>query len=246
MEKYDFNKPIEIAPEIFWVGFDDPGAGFRCNPYIMNDGNESVIFDPGSVQHFPTVRAKLRKVTKLENLKHIVVHHQDPDLCSAIPKVEELMQGIGKKVDICTTVKAAVLIVYYGTTSDFYHVDENDWKLTLKSGRTLRFIFTPYLHFPGAFMTYDEKSKVLFSSDLFGALSYDWDLYANEYYIEAMKAFHESYMPSREILKHSMDKLDDLDIELIAPQHGSIIKRDKVRECIETLKNLECGANLYF
>lgn len=97
MEKFDFDKPIEIAPEIFWVGFDDPGAGFRCNPYVMNDGNESVIFDPGSVQHFPTIRAKLRKVTKLENLKHIVVHHQDPDLCSAIPKVEELMQGIGKE-----------------------------------------------------------------------------------------------------------------------------------------------------
>lgn len=125
-------------------------------------------------------------------------------------------------------------------------MDENDWKLTLKSGRTLQFISTPYLHFPGAFMTYDEKSKVLFSSDIFGALSYDWDLYANEYYIEAMKAFHESYMPSREILKHSMDKLDDLDIELIAPQHGSIIKKNQVREYIETLKNLECGANLYF
>ena len=245
MAKPDLTKAVEIGDGIYWVGFDDAEAGFRCNPYLINDGDESVIIDPGSVPHFPVVLDKVKRITSLEKLSHIIAHHQDPDMCGAIPQWEELLGKLGTKVDICTTDRAAVLIAYYGVKSQFYHVDSNDWKLTLQSGRTLKFIFTPYLHFPGAFMTYDEKSKILFSSDIFGGISYDWDLYANEYYSEAMKAFHENYMPSNEILRNAMNKLDDLDIEIIAPQHGSIIKKDSVREYIDILKNLECGSDFF-
>ncbi|MBI5178497.1 MAG: MBL fold metallo-hydrolase [Nitrospinae bacterium] len=245
MEKLDLNKPVEIAKDIFWVGFDDPNAGFRCNPYVLNDGEETVFFDPGSVPHFPIVLGKVMRATQLERIKHVIVTHQDPDLCSAIPRFEELVEGVGGGFDICTHTRASVLIAHYGTRSPFYRVDANDWKLTLKSGRSLRFIFAPFLHFPGAFMTYDEKSKVLFSGDIFGGLSFDWNLYANEYYAEAMKAFHENYMPSRKILKHTMDKLDALDIEMIAPQHGSIIRKRDVRAYIDILRNLECGEDIF-
>lgn len=55
-----------------------------------------------------------------------------------------------------------------------------------------------------------------------------------------MKAFHENYMPAREILARAMKKLDGLEIKLIAPQHGSII-RDNPRRYIEILRNLDCG-----
>lgn len=241
----DVDKAVEIAPGIFWVGFDDPSAGFRCNPYILNDGDETVFFDPGSVPHFPIVLGKVMKIAELKNISHVVAHHQDPDLCSAIPRFEELVAGLGGRLDICTHTRASVLISHYGTRSDFYRVDANDWKLTLKSGRTLRFLFTPFLHFPGAFMTYDEKSKILFSGDIFGGLSFDWSLYANEYYAEAMKAFHENYMPSNRIIRNGLNQLDNLDISMIAPQHGSIIKKEDVRRYIDILKNLECGEDLF-
>jgi two-component system cell cycle response regulator len=241
MNKLDLNKAVEIAKDIHWVGFDDAKAGFRCNPYILKDGDETVFFDPGSVPHFPMVLEKTLQVTDLRNIKHIVVTHQDPDLCSAIPRFEEMVGGVGGQFDICTHTRASVLIAYYGIRSNFYRVDANDWKLTLKSGRTLKFIFAPFLHFPAAIMTYDEKSKILFSGDIFGGLSFDWNLYANEHYDEAMLAFHENYMPSNAILRHTMDKLDNLEIDMIAPQHGSIIPKKDVRRYIDILKNCQCG-----
>lgn len=244
MGSVDLSKPVEIADGVFWVGFDDPNAGFRCNPYVLNDGSESVVFDPGSAPHFPIVLGKIMKVTELDRITHVVAHHQDPDLCACIPRLEELATGVGGGFDICTHTRASVLIHHYGVRSRFFNIDANDWRLMLKSGRTLRFIFTPFLHFPGAFMTYDEKSKILFSSDLFGGLSFDWNLYANEYYGEALKAFHENYMPSNSILRSAMNKLDNLEIEMIAPQHGSIIKKPDVRAYIELMKNLECGEDL--
>lgn len=233
----DVSGPVEIADSIFWVGFNDESAGLRCNPYLLVDGDEAVLIDPGSVPHYPLVHSKVVSVISPRRITSIIVHHQDPDLCASIPRFEEI---IGGNLQIVTHARAAILIAHYGTRSPFYYVDQNDWKLTLASGRTLRFIFAPYLHFPGAFMTYDEKTGILFSGDIFGALSFDWNLYANEYYIEAMKAFHENYMPSREILASAMKKVKRLDVKMIAPQHGSII-RENIDDHITALETLECG-----
>jgi flavorubredoxin len=236
----DTTKAVEIAENVFWIGFFDKGAGFHCNPYLIVDGDEAVLIEPGSVPHFPMVLSKVSKLIPFANITKILVSHQDPDLCAGIPKFEELIYGMGGACQIVTHSRAAVLIAHYGTRSPFYQVDQHDWKLTLKSGRELTFIFSPYLHFPGAFMTYDSKTKILFSGDLFGAFSFDWNLYANEYYAEAMKAFHENYMPGNQILRAAMEKLDAFDIKMIASQHGSIINKD-VKKYIDTLRNLDCG-----
>jgi len=38
-----------------------------------------------------------------------------------------------------------------------------------------------------------------------------------------------------------MEKFTQLDIEMILPQHGSILKGEMITRCIEYLKNLNCG-----
>jgi hypothetical protein len=87
-------------------------------------------------------------------------------------------------------------------------------------------VFTPYLHFPGAFTTFDELTGTLFSSDLFGGFTNDDELVAADMsYFEDIRPFHEHYMPSREILAHGMEDLETLPLELIAPQHGKIIPK---------------------
>jgi flavorubredoxin len=240
MTQIDTSRSVEIADGVHWIGFNDPEAGFRCNPYLLIDHGQAILFDPGSVPHFPQVLQKFAKLIDFNQVSHVIVTHQDPDLCGCIPQLESLIYGVGGEMKIVSHPRASVLISHYGVRSEFYHVDEHDWKLTLNSGRELQFIFAPYLHFPGAYMTYDPTTKILFSGDIFGAFSFDWSLYCNDFYKEAMKAFHENYMPSKKILRFTMDKLDAYDIEMIAPQHGSIINRD-VRDYIDTLKNLDCG-----
>ena len=135
------------------------------------------------------------------------------------------------------------MVKYYGIKSEYYIVNENNFIISLKSGRKLNFIQTPYLHFPGAIATYDTVSKILFSSDLFGAFSYEWSLFAQEDYLEKMKAFHEHYMPSNDILRPVMEVFLGMEISMIAPQHGSIINTD-IKKYIRTLRDLECGAFL--
>lgn len=231
---------VEIADSIFWVG-SDLSDGLQCNPYLILDDGEDVLIDPGSVLDFEAVYNNIVSITNLEKIKYVVLSHQDPDLCSSMP----LFERRGLKAKIVTHWRSSVLQKYYGIKSEFYHVNENGYQLVLNSGRTFKFIHTPYLHFPGSIVTYDQENKVLFSSDLFGAFSSSlWHLFADDNYIEPMKAFHEHYMPGNDILRPVMELLSNIDISIIAPQHGSIIKNN-VKMYIKVLKELECGTFLH-
>ena len=233
------NKAIEISKDIYWVGGSIQDGGLHCNPYLIVDGEEAVLIDPGSVLDFKYVYENVCNIVPLEKVKYVILHHQDPDFCSSVPLFEQK----GAKFIIVTHWRTQTLVKYYGIKSHYYIVNENEFKLTLNSGRVLEFIKTPYLHFPGAITTYDYNSKILFSSDIFGAFSYEWSLYAEDDYIEKMKAFHDHYMPSNDILRPIMELFLEMDISMIAPQHGSIIK-DNVQKYIKVLRDLECGSFL--
>lgn len=230
---------VEIVSGSYWVGVYNKKEGLHCNPYLIVDGDEAILIDPGSVLDYEHVLENVTKIIPLEKISYIVLNHQDPDLCSAVP----LFEKAGFVGQIATYWRTAVLLKFYGITSKYYLVNENDFELSFKSGRKLQFLQTPYLHFPGSITTYDAQTKILYSSDLFGGFTYNWDLWANEDYLEAMKLFHENYMPSNDILRPVMEMFLGMDISMIAPQHGSIINKD-IKTYIKTLRDLECGAFL--
>ncbi|MEL7555511.1 Regulator of RpoS [bioreactor metagenome] len=223
----------------FWVGNSLLTENLICNPYLLVEGGEGILFDPGSTLDAKDVMASVASILPLDKIRYVVLHHQDPDLAAALP----YMEAAGMKFTIVTHWRTWSFLRFYGITSPVYLVDEHGYALRLSSGRTLQFIPTPYLHFPGAIATYDRQSKFLLSSDLFGAFSERWSLYADDGYREAMKRFHEHYMPSNEILRPTMDLISCLELEAILPQHGSIIK-ENIPSYIDTLKNLECGLAL--
>lgn len=235
----DYDQAIEIADKVYWVGFYDKASNLHCNPYLVIDGEEAVLIDPGSVPHFPIVARKTVSLVAPKKISYIVISHQDPDIAGALPVFEDLISN--SKLQIATSTRASQLISFYGIKSPFYKVDEHANNVKLSSGRELQFISANYLHTTGVFATYDTKTKILFTSDIFGAYSDKWDLYATGEYKEKMALFHAHYMPSRDILKRALEKFEKLDIEMIAPQHGSIIKKEYVKDFIGFLKNVECG-----
>jgi len=227
----------EFAKGIYWVGKKDEEGNIKCNPYLILDRDEAILIDPGSVIDFEEVYSNITKIIPLWKIKYVILDNQGPDFCSSIPLFEKKRANF----KIITHWKTKVLLKYYGINSAYYIINEHNNKLVLDSGRELLFIPTPYLNYAGSFITYDAKSKVLFSSDLFGAFSAKRKLYAQNDYAEKMKAFHEHYMPSNDILKPIMQTLLKMDITAIAPQHGSIIVSN-TKEYINILKDLECGA----
>ncbi|MGE0073946.1 MAG: MBL fold metallo-hydrolase [Sphaerochaetaceae bacterium] len=232
----DLSKPIPVTEGLWWVGSGGTHNNLQCNPYLLIQGGSAILFDPGSVLDFDTVAEKVSSLVPISELEAIVCSHQDPDLCSALP----LFEKAGFAGPICCHKRAAAIITYYGVQNPFYPIDLHEYAYTLKDGTAITFIFAPYLHFPGAIMSYLPIQKVLVSGDLFGSVTSQWHLFAESGYEEGMKAFHEAYMPSHDILKPVMDQLEHYDIKIICPQHGSIIKTE-IPYHIQLLRDLPCG-----
>ena len=237
----DYSKPIEIAKDIFWIGYVVPNDPFQCNVYLIKDGNNSVLIDPGSMITFPVVLEKITSIIKLRDIKYIIMHHQDPDIVSCYSTLESLLPE-GEKY-IVTHWRTQMLLKHYDWKTPFYLIDKNEWKLKTNT-RELEFIFTPYAHFAGAFCTYDKTSGVLFSSDIFGGLTKEFKLFVEEDYIEGAKLFHKHYMPSKEILNYALSKIENKNPIMIASQHGGVIKKELIPKIIKELKNLDCGLYL--
>ncbi|MDR0468743.1 MAG: MBL fold metallo-hydrolase [Peptococcaceae bacterium] len=239
-KELDFYDSIEIAEGIYWVGFFDDKASLRCNPYLVVDGSEAVLIDSGSRNDFSTVMLKIMRTgTDPRNIKRLIYHHYDPDLCGNIPHMEALIDN--DELRLISQKENNIFISYYSAKSAIDCIEDLGYSYTFTSGRKLQFILTPFAHSPGSFVTYDTKTRVLFSSDLYGSYNTDLKVYSSVFEkcsyctperlcpetscqceILGIWDFHKRVMSSTEALRYALKQIKRLDVSLIAPQHGNI------------------------
>lgn len=238
----DDRKAVEVADKIWWVGFADYEVGFCNNPYLMVDGDEAVLFDPGPGHPIfrDLIIGKIKQVINPEKIKYIIVHHQDPDLCGLIPLIENILHP---DVTVLCHSRAALFVPYYGTRKGILPICDED-VFRLKSGREIKFYHMPYLHFAGNMFSYDIDTASIFTSDIFGCFNQNWMLYSDESYLEPARMFIEHYVCHREPLLYAYDKLKSLKIDRILPQHGAVIENDEVQKFIELLITSQPGSLL--
>lgn len=245
LEKLD--QPTVLYQEgdhtIYWLGFSEPSA-FRCNCYLLRDGDFSILFDPGSRQHFPQIHARVAQIMPPEALTGMLICHQDPDVAASMVNWLELKPSL----TVFTTPRTQVLLPYYGISNyDYYDVEEKP-EYKLPSGERLRFIPAPFLHFAGAVTTFDQASGALFSGDIWGAIDTDWRLLVDDFetHVAKMSLFHTEYMASNLATRGFVHQLAGLALEAILPQHGSVIGPQYVAQAVEYLRELRCGTDIIY
>lgn len=253
----DYNLPVEIAPGVFWVGFYDRPSGLHCNPYLIVDNDEAVVIDGGSRPDFPVVMMKiLQSGIAPSNIKALIYHHYDPDLAGSIQIFENIIGD--PDLQIISDKENNMFIRHYAVTSPLLSLEAVEHCFRFRSGRTLRFINTPYSHSPGSFITFDETSGILFTSDLFGSYGKEWDLYLHldkecrccvEFSqcihgrsycpLADIQRFHRKIMTSDRALRLAMARMSQIPCTMIAPQHGSIItEAEDIRFLQSLLKSM--------
>ena len=237
--KYDNPYRVyEICDGVYWVGFADRQAGFSNNPYLLVKDGEAAIIDPGSLLHYHLVAKKILEVVKPEQISTIIVQHQDPDLCAAIPRFEALIEH---PIRVVAHPRAALFMPYYGVTSEL--VQPEDGEILAIAGRQLQFVYTPYVHFAGAMMTWDAAGGTLFASDVFGAFAKHWQLYADRSYFKRTRLFIEPFVGSQEAWDYAIRRTRALKPKRLCPQHGSIIQND-LDEYLDAVSKFRVGKML--
>ena len=172
------SRAVQVAEDIWWVGVRLPGDQFQCHAYFLDNGRDSVLLDPGSPLTIEETLERVGDVTSVDSIRYLVCHHADPDIAASLPYLSSRLTR--DDVEVVTAWRAAALLKHYGHRFPYYLVEKNDWTLPLSADRRLEFQLTPYLHFPGAMVSYDTASATLFSSDLFGGFVPDNDVLVSE------------------------------------------------------------------
>ena len=236
---------IEIAEGIYWVGFYDAQSGLHCNPYLIVDHDEALVIDGGSRPDFATVMMKIMQTgIAPKQIQALVYQHYDPDLCGSIPNFEDIIRR--EDLKIISDAENLMFIRHYSAASRLVSLSKLKFEYAFSSGRKIHFAKTPYAHAAGSFITFDPKTKVLFTSDLFGSYGKNWELYlrltdaclnCQDYAscagnqpdcpVVGILHFHKKIMTSTRALRYALEIISKIPFEIIAPQHGSIIN-DKV------------------
>jgi flavorubredoxin len=219
----------KIEDSVYWVGavhwdrrlFDSLiplPDGTTYNAYLVQGSERTVLLDAVDPEFEGTLMASLDGVGRID---YVVSQHAEQDHSGCIPQVLERFP----EAKVLATAKARPMLM------DLLHIPEDRFVVvadgeTLSLGdKTLKFIHTPWAHWPETMSTYLVEDRILFSCDFLGSHIANSDLFVTDrcrVYESAKRYFAEIMMPFRHILAKNLDKLAEYDIAMVAPSHGQI------------------------
>lgn len=225
------SKDTEISDSIVYVGADDTTLDLFESQYIVPNGvsyNSYVILDE-KITIMDTVDkratdewfANVDTVLGDKKPTYLVISHLEPDHAANIQKAAE------KYPDMKLIGNAKT----FSMLPQFFDLDVSDRTIVVQEGETislgshtLQFFMAPMVHWPEVMVTYEQSEKILFSADgfgKFGALSYEdkWACEARRYYFNIVGKYGAQ-------VQALLKKAAGLDISMICPLHGPILKED--------------------
>lgn len=221
----------QLKPNVYCVGaidwdrrlFDELiplPEGTSYNAYLIKGSEKTALLDTVDPAKEQELLENLDRAG-VKNIHYLVAHHAEQDHSGTIPTMLERYP----EAKLVTNPKCKAML------SDLLHIPEERFKTvndgdTLSLGdRTLQFILTPWVHWPETMSTYLREEKILFSCDFFGSHLATSDLFVRNRSLVlngAKRYFAEIMMPFRAAIRNNLEKIKDLEIDMIAPSHGPV------------------------
>jgi len=225
---------IALRNNIDWVGYVDwtirdfhgynTEGGVTYNSYLIRD-EKTVLIDTVKAPYVSNLIQNVSKLTDLSKIDYVVCNHAEPDHSGGFP---EVMKACSNAVVVCNQKCKAALSKYYDVSDWKFHIVKTGDTLSLGK-RTLHFIDTPMAHWPESMFTYVPEEKLLFSMDAFGqhfATSHRFDDEVSfGILMDEAKTYYANILtPYGKFVKKVFAQISELDIEMIAPSHGLVIR----------------------
>lgn len=228
-------KNIMLNEKILWIGkVDDREVPFHrltltkgttYNSYLLMTEMPTVI-DTVDISFGREFVENLKSIIEPEKIMYIVINHTEPDHSGALGSLASIAKNA---IIVCSKLAVDELKEMYKLYNrEFLVVGDGD-SLDI-GGKTLKFIETPYLHTAETMITYCEEDKILFPCDIFSTHVANYE-YFNDMAKEDIKNDYIGYYklimhPHRSYVQNMIGKISKLDIKMIAPSHGFILRED--------------------
>ena len=223
-------QPRELRPGIFLVGaidwdrrlFDDLiplPDGTSYNSYLVRGEENTALIDTVDPKMADVLMGNLRELG-VEKLDYVVTNHAEQDHSGSLPRVLELYPDA---VVVCSPRCRDLLVDHLHIPKDEFMIVKDGEALSLGEW-TLKFLHTPWVHWPETMCTYLEEEKILFSCDFFGSHLATSEIFADPLaiYEPAKRYYAEIMMPFRPTIRRNLEKIERLGLEMIAPSHGPL------------------------
>ncbi len=230
---------FEIKSDVYWIGVNDrttdlfeglwpiTNEGISYNSYLINDEKKAIIDLTKSFKGDEYL-AQIDEVTDLSKIDYIIINHMEPDHSGLI----RTLRRISPRVTILGSAKTKQMLEgFFSIKENIQVVNDGD---TLSLGkRTLNFFSTPFLHWPETIMTYEMAHRILFSCDAFGGYGaihsaiFDDECKNFEFYQkEALRYYVNIVANYSPRVLMAIEKLADVPVDIIAPSHGLIWRKE--------------------
>jgi flavorubredoxin len=195
-------------------------AGTSYNSYLVQGADKTVLIDTVDPKFTSLLMDRLAEVDRVD---YVIVQHVEQDHSGSLPAV---LARFPEAQVLCSARAVDLLATHVRVSGEMVRVVEDGEELAL-GGKTLRFVYTPWVHWPETMSTFLVEDSVLFSCDMFGSHLATSDLIGSEQelYPAAKRYFAEIMMPFRSMLRKDLDKVEPLGAEFIAPSHGPVYGR---------------------
>ncbi len=234
---------LEIAPDI-WVlqtdvwtddlfeGFWPIPDGVAINAYIVK-GEKNALIDFSREWGGNTSDDFVNQIQTTglnpEDIDYMIMNHLEPDHSGMAKTIRSFAPNAQM---IATKLGVRLIDGFYGITDNVREVKTGD-TLDLGGGREFLFAQVMNVHWPDSMVTYDKKSKILFSSDAFGSFGalkgYIYDTSVPEhqkdfYERETLRYYANIVASFSDFTLKAINSLKDVEISMIAPAHGMLWK----------------------
>lgn len=226
---------VTVASNVYWVGVNDSNTkrfeslweipeGVSYNSYLVRGSEKTALVDSVRKNSTQEHTGKIRRIIDPSKIDFIVLNHMEPDHTGAVPS---LLEAAPDAKVVLTPIALSIFKRYYQPEPKSIIV-KGDEQISL-GDKTLRFMQTPWLHWPETMSTYLEEDKILFSCDTFGSFTklpttavMESEIPQIDQFIDrsSRKYFAAVFNGQKEWILKAQEKYQQLDVRILAPSHG--------------------------
>jgi flavorubredoxin len=221
----------QLRPDVYSVGaidwdrrmFDELiplPDGTSYNSYLIKGSQKTALLDTVDPSKANSLMGHLDELG-VKHIDYVVAHHAEQDHSGSIPEV--LIRY--PKARVLTNAKCKELLIELLRIDEARFETVTDGQEVSLGDKTLKFLLTPWVHWPETMVTYLKEDKILFTCDFFGAHFAPPTLYVDDEgiaYEAAKRYFAEIMMPFRTSIRKNIERVGELAIDIIAPSHGFV------------------------
>ena len=224
----------EIKPGVQWVGAIDWDRrlfdaliplpdGTSYNSYLIQGSEKTALIDAVDETMAGVLLDNLRSLG-IKRIDYIIAQHAEQDHSGSLRKLLMLYPD----ATVLGSARCLDLLAEFGLVGKEKMQEAKDGETISLGDRSLQFIHAPWVHWPDTIFTYLAGDGMLFTCDFLGSHLASSELFAADeatVYRAAKRYYAEIMMPFRPNINRHLARIENLQIDVIAPSHGPLYSR---------------------